>query len=176
MRASDAYDELRRVVAGVVEQVFLADIGICAPALTDYLADLLLDFMHVDRIYRLRNVDGEIIRDISRARTEAYLGPGVSRTARQRIINRYIGDYTLFWTGLYPEALRPRRHYGVDRLHEYVLQGKRGYELASELSGDQDRPPAELLHELSAQFEACVEGLHLVRASWDELSGALRQN
>lgn len=92
---------LRRLFRGLVEQVFMAELGVCDTRLTDYLSALLGDFVHVDAIYRLRTVDGEVIREVSRAEAEAYLGPEVDGTCRTRLINRYIGDFTLFWTGVY---------------------------------------------------------------------------
>jgi hypothetical protein len=159
---------LRRLFGGLVEQVFMTDIGICDTGLTDYLSAMLSEFVHVDAIFRLRTVDGEVIREVSRVEAEAYLGPEVDGTLRRRLVNRYIGDFTLFWTGVYPEGLRARGG-GVDRLHEYLLQGRRSYGIASELSSDQAEPPAALLRKLSDEFEACVHGLHLVRESWQRL-------
>ena len=85
-------------------------------------------------------------------------------------------DFSLFWTGLYPEALRPRRGSGIDRVQVYMLQGKRGYGIAGELSHEDDAPPAHLLHELSDQFEFCVRGLHLVRLGWEQLTRGPRDN
>jgi hypothetical protein len=165
---------LRRLFGGLVEQVFMIEMGICDTRLTDYLSAMLGDFVHVDAIFRLRSVDGEVIREVSRAEAEAYLGPEIDGTMRTRLINRYIGDFTLFWTGVYPESLR-RRGAGVDRLREYLLQGRRSYGIASELSGAQTEPPAALLRKLSDEFESCVHGLHLVREGWQRLDPTLRQ-
>jgi len=167
---------LRRLFSGLVEQVFQVDVGICDPALTDYLGDLLVDFVHIDRIYRLRTLSGDIIRDISRMEADAALGPDVSQTQRRRLINKYIGDFTLFWTGVYPENLRPRRNSGIDLLVPFMVQGKRSYEIAGELSGEGDEPPARVLRQLSEQFEFCVHGLHLVRNEWERLAHADRRN
>ena len=58
---------LRRMFDGLVEQVFMTEIGICDPRLTEYLGALLSGFIHVDEIFCLRTVDVEIIREISRA-------------------------------------------------------------------------------------------------------------
>lgn len=166
---------LARLFQGTVEQVFQSELGLCDPRLTDYLGGMLLEFVHMDRIYALRSVDGEVIREVSRFEADAYLGDGVSGTVRTRIINRYIGDFTLFWAGVYPEALLPRNA-GVNRLQEFLLQGKRSYGIASELSESDTYPPADLLRALSVEFEACVHGLSLVRASWKELSQHSRTN
>jgi hypothetical protein len=167
---------LRRLFGGLVEQVFMAELGICDTHLTDYLSALLSDFVHIDAIYRLRTVDGVVIREVSRAQAEAYLGPEIAGAARTRVINRYIGDFTLFWTGVYPESLRSRRRGGVNRLEEYLIHGKRSYGIASELSDQSADPPAVLLRQLSQEFESCVHGLHLVRESWEQLDSNLRDN
>ena len=75
-----------------------------------------------------------------------------------------------------PESLRPRQNLGADLWREYLLEGKTGYELASALSDANDVPPAELLFDLSRQFESCVHGLHLVRKNWDQLPELSPQN
>lgn len=159
---------LRKLFGGLIEQVFMTDIGICDTRLTDYLSDLLSEFLHIDSIYALHSIDGEVIREVSRAEAEAYLGPEIAGTTRTRLVNRFIGDFTLFWTGVYPEHLRVRGA-GVNRLHEYVLQGRRSYGIASELSDAESEPPGRLLRMLSEEFECCMHGLHLVREGWRRL-------
>ncbi|TWT41705.1 hypothetical protein RAS1_28260 [Phycisphaerae bacterium RAS1] len=166
---------LRRLLAGLVENTFTAEVGICDPAVTEYVSGLLVDFVHVDRIFRLRTVDGEAIRDLSRMEAEAHLVGGADQSRRARLVNRYIGDFTLFWTGVYPEALRPRCS-GADRLREYLLQGKRSYTIASELTPQGEHPPAELLRALSDEFEFCVHGLQLVRGELERLRAESRSN
>lgn len=158
---------LRQLFRGLVEQVFMVELGICDPPLTDYMAGMLTDFVHVDQIYRMRAVNGEAIREVSRIEAEAYLGPDVAGTQRACVVNRFIGDFTLFWTGVYPEALRARRA-GADRLQEYMLQGKRSYGIASELAPPDAAPLPALLRELSDRFEYCVHGLNLVRRCWTD--------
>lgn len=163
-------EQLRRLFSGLTEQVFFSELGVCNPRLTDYLSALLLEFVHVDRIYRLRGVDGSTIREVSRMEAEGFLGQDVDHTTRVRTINRYIGDFTLFWAGVYPENLRARRE-GADRLSEYLLQGKRSYGIAGELSESGAEPPGEILLQLSQEFETCVHGLQLVRRGWERLAG-----
>ena len=154
---------LRRLFRGMVEQVFHTEIGICDTRVTDYLGELLGDFVHMDQIYRLRSVDGRAIREVSRMEAEALLAENISETQRRHLVNRYIGDFTLFWVGLYPETLHRRRD---DRLTEYLRQGKQSYGIAGELAPPDSHPPGELLNRLSEEFECCVHGLHLVREGW----------
>ena len=77
---------------------------------------------------------------------------------------------------MYPENLRAGHRGGVDLLEPYVAQGKRSYGIAGELTGDGDEPPANVLLQLSEQFEFCVHGLHLVRVEWERLSQGNRRN
>lgn len=169
MPTLDPGHPLRKLFAGLVEQVFMVDIGLCDPRMSSYLGDMLVDFVHVDRIYRLRTIDDQVIRDLSRMEADADLGPEVAESSRRRLVNKYIGDFTLFWTGVYPEHLRPRHQAAADRLEAYLRTGKRSYGIASELTGGGDDPPAEVLRQLSEQFECCVHGLQLVRAGWERL-------
>jgi hypothetical protein len=157
--------ELHRMFSGLVQNVFQAEVGLCDPQVTDYLAQMLTEFVHVDDVFRLHDIDGHAIREISKMRAVAQLGPEIDDHERQRCINRYIGDFTLFWTGVYPEQLRLKRR-GGDPISRFVVEGKRSYGIASELSRPDERPPAALLRQLSAQFETCVHGLHLVRENW----------
>lgn len=166
---------LRRMFGGVVEQVFQAEVGICNPRLTDYLSDLLADFVHVDQIYRLETIDGRTICEVSRMEADACLGATADDERRRQIINRYIGDFTLFWAGVYPEHLRLRRR-GPDRLREYLLQGKRSYTIAGSLTDPDEEPPGALYRQLSEEFESCVHGLNLVRSSWDQHKTQWRAN
>jgi hypothetical protein len=167
---------LRKLFAGLVEQAFIVDLGICQPQVTDYLSDMLAEFVHVDRIFRLQTVDHEVIRELSQMEAEAHLGGALDETRRRRLINRYIGDFTLFWTGVYPENLRARRQAGLDRFEQYLRQGKVSYGIASELTATSEHPPADVLQQLSEQFEYCVHGLHLVREGWERLSRGSGRN
>lgn len=156
---------LARFFGGMVEYVFHVELGVCDPRLTSYLGELLSSFVHVDQIYRLRGADGERIYEISRMEAEGRLGPEVEGSARTREVNRFIGDFTLFWTGVYPENVHRRR---ASRLQEYMLRGKRSYRIACELSDENGRPPADLLRRLSAEFECCAHGLNRVRQGWED--------
>ncbi|MCG3129262.1 MAG: hypothetical protein CHACPFDD_04183 [Phycisphaerae bacterium] len=159
---------IRALFGGVVQQVFMVDVGLCDPGVTDYLSDMLADFLHVDRIYRLHTVTGEPIREIQRMHSDAYLGPDIEPAARNRLIHKYIGDFALFWAGVFPEQLT-RRH-GPDLLREYLLRGKRSYHIASELSRPDTHPPSDLLRNLGEHFEFCVHGLHLVRDNLHQIT------
>lgn len=160
---------LRRLFDGMLQETFMVELGVCDPRLTDYLGELLVDFLHVDRIYRYTDVAGRPLRDPAEI---AALADTLShgQKPQTRDVHRYLGDLALFWVGVYPENFR-RKHRDSDRLRLCLAQGKHGYRVASELSQPKDHPPAELLRKLCEEFECCAHGLHLVREHWGRMAG-----
>ncbi len=159
---------LRRLFSGLVENAFYAEMGVGDPELVDYLADLLATFIHMDSLRLLSGPDGKPLEQIGPMLTASLEGESSPAFPREFSIHRYIGDYALFWTGLYPERLRlTRRPTWSDGVCDYVVQGKRSYRIASHLGGDDSEPPSNLLHRLSEEFESCVHGLGLVRKGWE---------
>ena len=76
---------------------------------------------------------------------------------RRRECHRHVGDFTLFWTGVYPEALgKLQGSDSPDHLINYQQQGKRSYYLASTLDDGDEAP---VLRRLSHEFELCAFGL-----------------
>lgn len=157
---------LRRLFAGLAEHAFLSRLGVADPPLIDYLSALLSRFVHFDAVYRLRGDDTRPLTGVVDMLVEAEKLPA-GRTRREYY--RHVGDYALFWTGVYPEAVPRARRSGKDNLVDYTVQGKRGYWLTSRLDED-DRPEeAGLFRRLSEQFEVCALGLREVRREWEEM-------
>ena len=168
MLATPENHPLKRMFTGLVEDAFYARIGVCDPKLVDYLSDLLVSFVHIDSLDLLRDADGNRLDQIGLILAASLDGELSSEFPREFSIHRHIGDYALFWTGLYPERLRlARRPTWSDGVCDYVAQGKRSYRIASDLGGDDSVPPSALLRRLSEEFEACVHGLGLVRQGWE---------
>lgn len=157
---------LRRLFAGLAEQTFLDRLGIGDPPLIDYLSLLLSRFIHMDAIYRLRNTQGRRLEEVADMLLEAEALPPEGRTRRE--IYRHIGDFTLFWTGVFPEALeRLRSVMRKDHFIDYCEQGKRSYYIASTFEDEPYREEAPVLRRLSDEFEICAYGLNQVRHEWE---------
>lgn len=155
---------LHRWFSGLVQQAMYADVGLCDPTLVDYLADMLTQFIHADRIFPFRDAQGRPIEDVAELLEHVLHQPSPAPQVRDRVIYRHIGDFTLFWTSIYPENLRRlRAQHRKDHLLDYTQQGKRSYAIASELSDADAEPPASLLKLLSDEFETCMYGLGIVR-------------
>ena len=157
---------LRRLFSGLTEHTFMAALGVADPNLTDYLSLLLSRFLHFDAIYRLRNTAGRRLEEVAEMVIEAEGLPPEGRTRRE--VHRHIGDFTLFWTGVYPEALRRLRSAATrDHFIDYCAQGKRSYYIASTFDEPPYRDEAPVLRRLSEEFELCAYGLSQVRREWE---------
>ena len=157
---------LRRLFAGLTEHTFLSLFGVGDPALVDYLSALLSRFLHVDHIFRLRNAQGRQLEEVADMMLEAEAMPPEGRTRRE--VYRHIGDFTLFWTGVFPEALRRLQSVlNKDHFIDYCEQGKRSYYIASTFEEAPYREEAPVLRRLSAEFELCAYGLREVRREWE---------
>ncbi len=163
---------LRRLFAGLVEYAFCTEVGMCDPVLTEYVVDLLVSFTHVDRLHAIRNAQGKHLEHIAAMLTVLSDEQPVTPVDRDRTMYRNIGDYTLFWAGVYPEQLRRSSRNPSDVLLDYVSQGKRSYAIVSQLAGEDDAPPSSLFRHLSEDFEFCLYGLGLVRRGWEQTESA----
>jgi hypothetical protein len=163
---------LRRMFAGLAEHAFFSHLGVADPPLIDYLSALLTRFVHNDDVYRLRSSSGHALTELTEMVIEAERLPAGGRTRRDYY--RHIGDFALFWTGVYPEAVeRLRSRACKDALVSYTAQGKRGYLLTSRMEEEQHHDAeAELFRRLSEQFEVCAVGLRKVREELNELRTA----
>src|SRR5947209_11820828 len=138
---------LRRLFAGLTEQTFHTTLGIADPGLVDYLSLLLSRFVHVDAIYRLRNAQGRRLEEVAEMLLDAEALPQQGRTRRED--HRHIGDFTLFWTGVFPEGLRRLcSAFSTDQMIEYTEQRRRSYDIASTFEEDPNREEARVLRRL----------------------------
>lgn len=155
---------LDRFFRGLSECIFHTKLGVADVQMVDYLSDLLSRFVRADSLHRVRRPDGQPVTEVFQMFSEAETRIGLAR----REIHRHIGDFTLFWSGMYPERLRRAKAGNADGFLNYCQQGKRAYAIAAEIEGGDERPPCELLQRLSEQFELCAYGLREVRREWEE--------
>ncbi|MGI9457528.1 MAG: hypothetical protein ACR2NU_13270 [Aeoliella sp.] len=161
-------ENVRRFFAGVTEFVFQTRLGVADPPLTDYLSEMLTRFLRSENVYAVRDVRGSRLTQVADMLEEATRRHGPAK----RQLHRHIGDFTLFWTGLYPEvADRMRQTSGKDQLLDYRDQGKRNYLIASTIEVEKEQAPSEVLERLSDCFELCTYGLAEVRKTWEEEDG-----
>ena len=152
---------------GLTEQTFEAKLGVADPPLVDYLVELLVRFVRTESMFITRSQIGERMVEVADLVAEAEHRIGEAR----RAVHRQIGDFTLFWAGVYPEALHHLRAADrKDRFIDYRAQGKLAYRIASTIPTDNDAEN-EVLERLSHDFDMCLYGLGEVRREWEQRGG-----
>ena len=113
----------------------------------------------------MRNLTGHRLLGVAEMLVEAKARQGTARRAAYR----HIGDFTMFWAGVYPEALRALQAADKkDHFIDYCQQGKRAYWIASQIPGDEEDASAEVLAQVSEGFALCAYGLREVRREWEQ--------
>lgn len=164
MMSPNRSSNLHHFFAGLTEYAFQTRVGVVDPPLLEYLTDLLTRFVRLDALLSLKNLAGRPLSEVAEMLLEADARVGDAR----RQAYRHIGDFTLFWTGVYPEVLdrlqrAPRKDFFID----YCQQGKRSYLIASTIRSGEKDEEGEVLERLSHDFELCVYGLGEVRREWE---------
>ena len=159
---------LQRFFAGLAEQTFQTRLGVADPPLVDYISRLLVRFVHADVIYRIRDLAGRRLLEVADMLVEAQQRMGEAR----REAHRHVGDYILFWSGVYPETLARLQHRDrKDSLLDYNTHGKRAYWIAGTIPSESDDAEGDVLLRLSDGFELCQYGLREVRRQWESRGG-----
>ena len=155
---------IERFFSGLSEYIFQSKLGVVDVQLIDYISDMMLRFVRIDSINKVRRSNGRPATELFQMLGEAEKRIGLAK----RDVHRHIRDVTLFWSGMYPERLRRLRpDHSPDGFLDYCKQGKRAYAIAAEIQGDDNRPSSDLLHQLSNDFEMCAYGLREVRREWE---------
>lgn len=156
---------LSRMFRGITENTFQVELGIADPRLVGYVASLLARFVPLQSVFPIHDEKGNRLTEVTAMIAEAESS---GDDDRRRECHRHLGDFTLFWSGVYPEALpRLREAMSADHLVDFQEQGKRSYYLASTFEGDE----APVLRRLSVEFELCAFGLSRVRQEWERKDG-----
>ena len=138
--------------------------------MTTYLAGILTDFAHVKQVYKVKNLSGRTLTEVADMLLEADLRFNARSFNREREVHKHIGDFTLFWTGLYPDSLHHMKSTcRKDQLIDYIEQGKNSYAIAASHDYGAYRQQAKVLKRLSDDFEVCLLGLNAVRSRLNSL-------
>lgn len=129
-----------------------------------YLASLLVEFLHTDRIFALRDGAGHRLASVMEMLAEGDIRANAASFERERQVHKHIGDFLLFWSGVFPEFLRHLKlRAGHDLLCDYNQQGKQSYRVVSLFDHEPYREEAPLFRQLSQEFEAYAFCLRSVR-------------
>jgi hypothetical protein len=149
----------------IVRNSYEGKLGLHDPDLTAYVARILCEFSQADKLYSMRDAAGRPIEEIEEMERAAdpILGTAASFDA-ERALRKYIGDYSLFVAGMYPEATgSSRRHRRHPSIEDLIRAGKESYFIVSQFNLFEYEQEAPLFARLSNSFERLLLGLTLVR-------------
>ncbi len=140
---------------------------------TSYVSNLLVDFTHTDRLYKIRNQQDQPVETVVDLLFESEVLLEAQSMDRERDVHQHIGDFTLFMAGLFPEYLRRLKSAGLiyhkDFLVDYMKTGKRSYGIVARMADSPSGEEPPLFRKLSDNFELCVTGLGFVRSDLDRM-------
>ncbi len=138
--------------------------GLREPDLHRYASELLFDFTHVDRLYRIRDARGRRLEDVGEMLLEGDLRHRAQSLERERTVRKHIGDFTLFFTGMFPEHVKSdRRWWRLDRFVDWIEAGRESYRCVAAFDIGPHAHEAPLFRKMADHFDFMVVGLNFVR-------------
>ena len=163
---------LQQLFQELVGRHYAAAIGIRDPQVVAYVSHLLAEFCDVDQLYIIRNAANRPLEDVGEMLLESdpVYGPAPSFD-RERQVRKHIGDYTLFFAGMFPESInhfRLRRQ-RLENFVDWVKAGKESYYVVSKFDAFEYAKVAPMFAKLACHFEDCVHGLNMVKNNLEEM-------
>jgi len=157
---------LREFFSALVEKHYRENAGLRDSEISGYVANLLTEFCHTDELLKIRNAEDRPLFDVGEMLLESdpIYGPAPSFD-RERQVRKHIGDYTLFYSGMFPESVNNHRmrRQRLDSLIDFMKAGKESYYIVSKFEHFEYAKVAPLFAKLSQEFERCVYGLNIVK-------------
>jgi len=148
---------LRQLFEALTEKSFTEHLGWADSNVTDYLSNLLVEFTHTDRLYKIRNQQNRPVDTVADLLFESEVLLEAQSMDRERDVHQHIGDFTLFMAGLFPEYLRRLKTAGLiyhkDFLVDYMKTGKRSYGIVAQIADGPSSENPPLFRKLSDNFE-----------------------
>jgi hypothetical protein len=169
---------LQQLFIELVGRHYAEEIGLRDPQIVNYVAHLMAEFCDAEELFGIRNAAGRPLTDVGEMLVESnpVFGPAPSFD-RERQVRKHIGDYTLFFTGMFPESINHfrLRHNRLENFVDWMKAGKESYYIVSKFEHFEYAKVAPLFANLSQNFEQCVYGLNLVKNDLQEMQHPLVQ-
>jgi hypothetical protein len=139
-----------------------AELGVEDQDVVGYVAALMTEFARADRLYALQGARGRAMDSVAHMVQHAPGKPSDERSLVQaRAMRKYVGDYTLFMSGLFRTHVEQR-----GALDYYLAEGRRSYWVVSELDLSLYRHGFLLFQQLSKNFEYYSGALDYMRKAY----------
>jgi hypothetical protein len=149
-----------------------SSVGLRDSELCGYVANVLCEFCDAAQLYAIRNAEGGALADVGEMLLESNPVYGDCPSFdRERQVRKHIGDYVLFFTGLFPESInhfRLRRQ-RMENLVDFVRAGKESYYIVSKFEFFEYAKVAPLFARMASEYERCIYGLNMVKNELEEM-------
>src|SRR5436189_4706843 len=163
---------LQQLFIELVGRHYAEEIGIRDPQIVNYVSHLLAEFCDAEQLFKVRNAAGKPLGDVGEMLLESdpVFGPAPSFD-RERQVRKHIGDYALFFTGMFPESINHLRlrKTRLESFVDWMKAGKESYHIVSKFDCFEYTKVAPLFERLSDNFEQCVYGLNCVKNELQEM-------
>jgi hypothetical protein len=137
------------------------ELGVADEAVVGYVAALMTEFARADRLYAM-HAEGRATDSVVRMQLAASEAPRDERElVRARAMRKYVGDYSLFMSGLFRTHVERR-----GALDYYFQEGQRSYWAVSELDLTLYRNGFLFFQQLSKNFEYYSGALDYMRKAY----------
>ncbi|HZU30109.1 MAG TPA: hypothetical protein VFB79_03285 [Candidatus Angelobacter sp.] len=161
---------LQRFFKEVVERNY-EEVGVHNSEVHAYVANLLAEFCDTTTLYKVKNAEGRSLCDVGEMLLESDPVYGLAPSFdRERQVRKHIGDYSLFFSGMFPEGLNHHRlrKARTEGLIDFVKAGKESYYIVSKFEHFEYAKVAPLFRKMSQEFEQLVYGLNHVKNELEE--------
>lgn len=170
-------ERLQNFFLNLTRQSF-SQLGIHDGTVASYVAEVLAAFACSDNLYRIRSRAGKKLDSVVEMLEETGpSGAQEGRLLRERALRKYLGDYTLFMSGIFRSHVEGRGF-----LNYYLQEGRRSYWTVSELDLSLYRTGFLLFQDLSKKFEYYSGALDYMRRAYftpepgeDPFAGFMKQ-
>jgi hypothetical protein len=161
---------LQQFFQEVVERNY-SELGMRNFEVQSYVANLLTEFCDAETLFAIRNADARRLCDVGEMILEAdpVYGPAPSFD-RERQVRKHIGDYSLFFSGMFPESLNQvrMRRARLENCVDFIKAGKESYFIVSKFEHFEYAKVAPLFRKMSQEFEQLVYGLNQIKNELEE--------
>ena len=99
----DERHPLRSLFTELVQNRVLGTVQLNDVPACKYITGILIDFCHVDNLYKIRNSKGTRLEEVGEMLMVSNPLLEGRSFFHQREVRKHIGDYTLFLAGIFPE-------------------------------------------------------------------------
>ncbi len=122
-----------------------------------YLVEVLADFVEAERLFKIRGSGGEKVETVVEMVLDNQSGSRET-SERERDLRKYIGDFTLFMTGIFRDYVIRGSYF-----HYYINEGSRSYFLVSKFDLKTGKGNPIMFTKLSNEFEFYSGALDYMR-------------